>query len=349
MQAPTLTTRLLCTVTAFAMASVLSATTALAQDVVTSFASGPPTGKYAFASWTPKTLGELAQGDKSGESVNIVGHLFLPTTGDKVPAVVLVHGSGGVYSAELDYWPKAFNAAGIAVFTLDMFGPRGVKSTAEDQSQVPFAADLADAFAALRLLATHPRIDARRIAIMGFSRGGTATLRAAVEKIIAGQKLPDGLRYAAFIPTYSGGCAGNFRLVVKPGVFSKAPILFIHGDADDYAPMAPCRDYADKIGKAGTPVEFVAIEGAHHKFDADDVTRHYLRGATRTTAECPLEIDIDTFYAHDRITGARLQGAAYTDALKSCRAVGATVEGNHSARDKAAQAAVAFLKKTFAN
>ena len=324
-------------------------THAQAPEVVTTFASGAPSGRYAFASWTPKVLGELMQGNKGGETVNIVGHLFLPPGSDKVPAVVLVHGSGGIYNAELDYWPKQFNAAGIAVFTLDMFGPRGVQSTAEDQSQVPFTADVADAFAALRLLATHPRIDRQRIALMGFSRGGTATLRAAVEKIIATQKLPDGLRYAAFIPTYAGGCAGIFRLVVKPGVFSKAPMLFIHGDADDYTPIGPCQDYADKIGKAGTPVEFVVIEGAQHKFDADDLKRYYVRGATRTKADCPLEIDIDTLYAYDRTSGARLQGEAYPAALKSCAAVGATVEGSHRARDKAAQAAVGFLKKTFAN
>jgi dienelactone hydrolase len=336
-----------------ALASIVSLCMALvahaqSPEVVTTLAGGPQSGRYAFSSWTPKTLGELMQGNKSTETVNVVGHLFLPPGTDKVPAVVLVHGSGGIYSALLDYWPKQFNAAGIAVFTLDMFGPRGVQSTAEDQSQVPFAADVADVFAALRILATHPRVDAQRIALMGFSRGGTATLRAAVEKIIASQKLPDGLRYAAFIPTYAGGCAGVFRLVVKPGVFSTRPILFIHGDADDYTPIGPCQDYAERIGKAGTPVEFLVLEGAHHKFDSDDMKRYYVRGATRTKADCPVEIDIDTLNAYDRATGARLQGEAYTAALKNCGAVGATVEGSTRARDKAAQAAVAFLKKTLA-
>ncbi len=315
---------------------------------VTSFAAGSPSGAYAFASWTPRTLPELLQGNPGGPGVDIVGHLFLPPGDGRVPAVVLVHGSGGIYKAELEYWPKHFNAAGIAVFTLDMFGPRGVQSTAEEQSQVPFAADVADTFAALRLLATHPRVDPKRIAVMGFSRGGIAVLRSATERVIASQKLPDGLRFAAHIPTYSGGCVGLFRLVVKPGVFSKAPMLFLHGDADDYTPIAPCQDYADRIAKAGTPVEFVVLEGAYHKFDSDDPKRHFLRNVTRTVAECPIETDIDTMATFDRNTGARLQGAAHAAALKGCGAIGATIEGNSRARDKARDAAIAFLKKVFA-
>ena len=172
--------------------------------------------------------------------------------------------------------------------------------------------------------------------------------RSAVERLIASQKLPDGLRYAAFIPTYAGGCSNIFRLVVRPGVFSKAPMLFIHGTADDYTPIHPCQDYADRIRAAGTPVEFVAIEGAHHKFDSDDTRRHFLARASKTSADCPIEVDIDNFQAFDRQTGARLQGEAYNTALKNCRAMGANVEGNKKARDQAAEAALSFLKKTFA-
>jgi dienelactone hydrolase len=265
-----------------------------------------------------------------------------------VPAVVLMHGSGGLYDALLDYWPRQFNAAGVAVFTFDRFGPRGVLNTTDDQSRVPPAADIADAFAALRFLATQPRIDAQRIALMGFSRGGSATLRAAVERFIAAQRLPDGLRFAAFSPTYSGGCVGTFRLRVKPGVFGTAPMLFIHGSADDYTPIGPCQEYAARIRAAGTPVEFVALDGAQHKFDADDLRLRYLRRAQRTPAECPIEVDVDTFFAYDRTTGSRLAGGAYRDAVQSCRATGASVQGDAQARDQAAKAAVSFLQRAFA-
>jgi dienelactone hydrolase len=318
-----------------------------AQELVADFKAGPPTGVYAFVSSTPRALSDLFKPGASGGVVNIVGHLFLPQGTDKVPAVLLMHGSGGIYDAMLDYWPKLLNAQNIAVFSLDRFGPRGVKSTAEDQSLVPFAADVADAFAALRLLASHPRIDAKRIAIMGFSRGGTASWYTAVERIIAAQQLPDGLRFAAHIQMYSGGCSGGRRLIVKPGVFSKAPELWIHGDADDYAPIGPCRDYSLRISEAGTPVEFVSLPGAYHKFDANDQRRITLRGAQRTLENCPLEVDIETLMTYDHNTGLRLTGAAYQQAVKNCSAVGATIQGNRAARDKAGQVIMTFLHKVF--
>jgi dienelactone hydrolase len=321
---------------------------ASAQQAVTSFENNPPNGEYKFASWTPKTLAELAKGNQQNDRVEVVGHLFLPKGQDKVPAVILQHGSGGIYRAMTDYWPKQFNAAGIAVFSLDTFNPRGVKSTADDQTLVPPSADLADVFAALRLLASHPRIDGKRIALMGFSRGGAAAWRANVERIIAWQKLPDGLRFAAHIPVYAGGCVGTLRIAARPGAFGKAPMLWLHGDADDYTAIGPCRDYADAIAKTGTPVEFVAIKGAGHKFDSDDTRKIKAADVVRALPDCPLEFDMEAFSFVDRTNGQRLAFDAAQAIGKKCLARGATVQGNATARDTAAKAAVAFLRKVFA-
>lgn len=320
------------------------------QDLLTDMSASPPSGRYSFASSTPKSLPELLRGPGQGEPANIVGHLFLPaeaSTG-KVGAVILVHGSGGIYDAMLDHWPKRFNAAGLAVFSLDTFGPRGVKSTAEDQSQVPFAADTADAFAALRLLATHPKIDPRRIAVMGFSRGGITAWRSAINRVIASQKLPDDLRFTAHVPVYAGGCVGIFRVTPKPGVFSASPMLWVHGDADDYTPIGPCREYAEKIGQTGTPVTFTAIAGAQHKFDMDDTRKVTIRGAQRTLEDCPLETDVDAMAVIDRRTGQRLTGDAIASTQKACAATGASVQGDKAARDKAGEAITAFLTRVLA-
>jgi dienelactone hydrolase len=327
----------------FALATALCAS-ALSQTAVTDFKAGPANGSYSFASSTPKLLPELFK-PLNAEPVNIVGHLFVPAGDAKVGAVILMHGSGGIYDAMLDFWPKQFNAAGLAVFSIDSFGPRGVKSTADDQSQVPFAADIADAYAALRVLATHPRIDASRIVLMGFSRGGITTWRSALTRVTNAQAAA-GARFAAFVPVYSGGCTGMLRVSVKPGVFGKAPMLWLHGDADDYTPIGPCKDMVKRIADAGTSAEFVTIAGAGHKFDMDEQRRIFVRGAQRSLETCTLEFDVDSLSFTDTSTGQRLSGQEAVAFNRSkCGATGANVEGSQKARTEAASAITAFLKR----
>jgi dienelactone hydrolase len=60
----------------------------------------------------------------------------------------LMHGSAGVGPA-LSQWVDAFNEIGVATFVVDSFGPRGVKSMVENQTLIPTAANLMDAFQAL--------------------------------------------------------------------------------------------------------------------------------------------------------------------------------------------------------
>jgi dienelactone hydrolase len=329
-------------------ALALLAVTASAQTAVADFSAAPPSGDYIFASSTPATLPELFDVATPKSPVGVLGHLFLPAGDAKVPAVVFIHGSGGIYPAMLEFWPKTLNAAGIAVFSVDTFGSRGVKSTADDQSLVPYTADTADAFAALKLLATHPRIDPGRIAVIGVSRGGVTALRTATQRIVASQRLPGDLHFAAHVMMYAAGCSGTFRLVVKPDVFRKEPMLFLHGDADDYVPMQPCQDYAARIAAAGTPAQFVVIPGARHKFDADDTRRYTLRSVRRTNATCPLETDIATFAIDDMRTGKRLSAEEVATMQRDeCIVTGASVEGDRAARALAADNVVRFLGQTF--
>jgi dienelactone hydrolase len=94
---------------------------------------------------------------------------------------VLVHGSGGVSPRE-DRWADELRQAGAATFLLDSFTGRGIAFTAEDQSQLSSLAMIGDAYRALELLATHPRIDPARIANQGVAgqrapRGGNRPWR----------------------------------------------------------------------------------------------------------------------------------------------------------------------------
>lgn len=317
------------------------------------FSSGPGSGTYSYASSTPATLMDLMQPSRPRPAATARGQLMLPdklpagTAADaRLPAVVLVHGAGGVYPEEASFWAARFSERGIATLIIDVFGPRGVQSTGEDPSQVPFAADTADAFAALRMLATHPRIDPRRIAVMGFSRGGSTAIRSAAVRIAAGSA-STGVRFAAHVAAYSSGCAGVLAVTAKPGVFGPAPMLFVHGQADDYTYMSDCRDYAQRIAAAGTPTQFVALPGARHKFDFDDQRRVQLRTVGKTKEGCPIEFDIVDLKYRDRRSGEVL-AADRMQALSRelCIDKGATMEGDRKARDVAAAAVLEFFDKT---
>ena len=323
-----------------------------AQNVtpVSDFRSGPGNGVYSYASSTPETVLDLMQTLRPRAPATAQGELLLPAnaaTDSRLPAVVLVHGSGGVYPEEVSYWARLLNEQGMAAFVIDIFGPRGVKSTGEDQSQVPFAADTADAFAALGMLASHPRIDPQRIAVMGFSRGGVTAVRSAVLPIIRGAA-PAGLRFAAHVALYSGGCSSALAVTPKPGAFSPEPMLFVHGDADDYAYLSDCRSYAQRISAAGTPTEFVVLPGVRHKFDVDNTRLVNLPLNTKTKEGCPLEYDLVDMKMRDRRNGEVLSPNRVKEIGRDlCAAKGATMQGNHEARDVAGKAVMAFLNKTF--
>ena len=308
--------------------------------------AAPGNGLYSFASSTPHTLLELVE--RKGAPQAVVGHLFLPVnkTNAPIPAVVLMHGSGGVYRELLEFWPQLLNDQGIAAFVVDSFSPRGVQSTVEDQSRVPMPADVADAFAALGLLATHPRIDKARIGIMGFSRGGTTAWRTAVNRLIEGAA-PQGLRFAAHVPQYSGGCAGLSSMVVKAGVFDAAPMLWIHGADDDYTSAADCKAYSDRIAAAGTPSDFLLLPGARHKYDATDPRRYTLRAAQKTRPGCPLSLDATQRFAPVDLRSGQAMSWQAAQALnrEQCFELGATIEGSASARKTAAAAVVEFFKR----
>jgi dienelactone hydrolase len=337
-------------VVAMVAAGLGTATLAQVPVAVADFSSAPGSGFYSFASTTPALVIDLIQRNRPRPAAVALGQLVMPANvpvDAKLPAVVLVHGSGGIYPEEVTYWARRLNEQGIAAFVIDVFGARGVKSTGEDQSLVPFAADTADAFAALGLLATHPRIDPKRIAVMGFSRGGITAVRSGVRKIIDGAT-PSGLRFAAHVALYSGGCAGVLSVTAKPGVFSPEPMLFVHGDADDYAYISDCRSYAQRINAAGTPTEFVALPGARHKFDTDSTRLVNARRNPKTREGCPLEFDVVDMKMRDRRSGDVVpqdKVKALGDEL--CADMGATLQGDAGARDAAGKAVMVFLNKVF--
>jgi dienelactone hydrolase len=76
-----------------------------------------------------------------------------------------------------------------------------------------------DIYRALEFLAKHPRVDTQRLALMGFSRGGQATLYASVKRF---HKLwnKSGVDFAAYLPFYPD-CATTY---VEDTALSSSPV-----------------------------------------------------------------------------------------------------------------------------
>ena len=124
---------------------------------------------HAFQTQTP-TDQQFLTGRKDAKPATITGECPIPRAGtDRLPAVILFHGSGGISTRE-DAWARELATIGVAAFIVDSFTGRGVTSTGDDQDQLSRWVMIGDAYRALELLAKHPRIDPGRVVVMGFSR-----------------------------------------------------------------------------------------------------------------------------------------------------------------------------------
>src|SRR2546428_5226048 len=143
---------------------------------ITTMAHGPK-GDVEFETLT-LNASDFWDGVKTGQRVTISGELLLPKGEGRVPVVVLSHGGGGVGRAE-DTWARELRSQGIAVFVVDSFTGRGIKKF-PPETELSRAGQVYDVYQALALLATHPRVDPSRIALIGGARGGGLSLLAAL-------------------------------------------------------------------------------------------------------------------------------------------------------------------------
>jgi dienelactone hydrolase len=96
----------------------------------------------------------------------VTGYLVFSTGEAKkqVPAVVILHGSGGI-DGRGEFHAKALNAAGIATLEVLMF-------TSGNRPRDGSRSNFTHMYGALKYLANRPDIDPQRIGVTGFSWGG---------------------------------------------------------------------------------------------------------------------------------------------------------------------------------
>lgn len=225
---------------------------------------------FFFISCAGKTVSFESSSTYEGEPVELQGSLSKPEGDGPFPAVVLLHGCGGIMDNRQDFWVKKLNAMGYATFQLDSLTPRNIYGPALCKAQegkikgLDYKIRAQDAFDAKSHLQSLPFIDANNIAIMGFSHGAISALEASKAKFHFDEK-----PFSAIIALYP---------YCFEDAFSEydAPILVIIGEDDDWTPAELCKqEFARRDTNAPHDVTLEVLPGLTHCFDCVGA-RNYL-------------------------------------------------------------------------
>lgn len=224
-----------------------------------------PGEPVTFPSRSPFTLADAADPELSPPTA-AVATFFRPTDappGHRAPAVVMLHGSGGVLSAREMTYGRQFAAMGVAALVIDAFAARRDRATGfiDRLMNITEAMLLADAYAGLHWLAQRADIDPGRVALVGFSYGGMAALYAAQEQV-ARVFAPDELRFAGHAAFYAP-CIAQFEEKRTTG----KPVLILMGAEDEIVSHGRCESAANDLRAGGATVEMIVYPGAYHQWD----------------------------------------------------------------------------------
>lgn len=256
----------------------------------------------------------------------------------KVPAAVLLHGSDGLTELQAHYARK-LRERGVATLVVDSFSGRGIRSTVGRQASLAADAMVVDAYVALSLLATHPRIDRESIAVIGWSKGGVAALWSARTSFHRRLARSDH-RFAAHVAFYPW-CGEQEATIALTG----APILILSGELDDWSGTRPCSQYVEQARTSGFDARIVVYDNAHHGFDNEGSFHTFLPNAV-DWSEC-------AYVARETGFVIRNSGwfAAWPDLqnyLRQCSTPGVHVASNSRAKERVTGDLFRFLTDVFA-
>lgn len=224
-------------------------------------------GTVYFPTKSPYDFSRVLHNYEASPDTTGMGTLVLPdgvSADAPVPAIVILHGSGGITEGREDRYAKLFAENGIASLTVDYYSPRGVTEDTPYVMKTMITTEvdiLADAYSALKVLGTHPAIDASRIGVTGYSYGGMAT-RYVLDDRLKAIMAPDVPPFALHMDIY-GPCHQTLGHTGTTG----APYLAIHGDNDNSVDPALCQEVYKDIKAAGSTVESHVMPGAGHAWE----------------------------------------------------------------------------------
>ena len=256
----------------------------------------------SWPSTSPFAPEDIGAGPDAAPPTTAQGRLYLPPgqhAPRSVPAVVLLHGSGGILPMrELTYAPQLARI-GVAALVVDSFGARRDRGTEfiDRILNITETMMLADAYAGLGFLAARPEIDSRRIVLTGFSYGAMATMYALYAQV-ADKLASPGSRFAGHVAFY-GPCIARFENSRTTG----APLLMLIGGKDEIVDQRRCAEVAADLRAGGSRVETIVYPDAVHQWDGAFAARMI----GRNLAGCSLRVERDGTI-RDTHTGLAMTG-----------------------------------------
>ncbi len=199
---------------------------------------------------------------------------FEPKGPGPFPAVILLHGLDGASGAHYAAIGKALAAQGYLVVLPHYLDATGTKDGGLPElcgrfekaikSGAALPADLRQTYrswqaagrAAVAHARKHPKVDGRRVGLVGFSGGGFLACSLAAEP---------GVRAKCVVELF-GGMPREDAAAMK----HFPPALIIHGDADTVVPVAEAHALRDALAARKMTCEHKVYEGVGHCFKGGD-------------------------------------------------------------------------------
>jgi carboxymethylenebutenolidase len=179
---------------------------------------------------------------------------FLPSAnGERFPAVIGVHGSGGGHVSMAE--PANMLAAqGFAVYVLHYFDRTGTTEADRATMVRHFPVWMKTLWDSVSFVTRQPQVDAARIGLLGFSLGAYLALsNAAIDTRVQA------------VVEFFGGLPKEMKFFMR----RLCPILILHGDADPTVPVEEAYHLQNVLEKKHIAYEMQIYPGAGHGFSGE--------------------------------------------------------------------------------